>query len=569
MRRWFIQCVMVWFFVGNALGIEYYVDNMNGSDAYDGRSASRPWKSLDKIRTTLFTPGDIIHLRRGQVWRETMVMKSSGAPGSPVIVRAYGDGPDPVISGAVAPSPDQWTDAGSGIFRMDCDWIPQQVFEDDRRLAMVAWTTNIETTRQFMPAGSWTLDKNHRLLYVKTTTGAGPETHLLEISKLDTGIYNGTGLGNRYNRFENLHVEKANQNGLYSGKGSNAIIKNCTFRLNAKNGILIASSDTVIEECVAYDNRTGIASFSFDLLFNLQIINSCVFENHFWVDGDGIRLEAMRGAVIENCHIYNHDNGVHADNIQVAGGSADVTIRHCLIEDGRGIAITNQAGPVFIAHNLFQTGRNGTFVGVTVAKDGAGGRVEIAHNSFNHFLNGIIIGHAHTEGMIVENNIFNVAPNTAVLKLSSAASTPVYLDRNVYHSNGDVIIWDDKRYTLSTFGLYQSETGQDSNSIYLGTTIEYTNIPVNTVVVPTEAKADLKAAPKDKPATGELSTDSGETRLKTTNFNWHPEPEPNSASVSGEPTLDDRYWLVPEEPLFSAERESHSNLPQILLDQYK
>lgn len=511
-------------FVGHGFGAEYYVDQVHGSDANSGLSTWTPWKSLDKIRTTVFAPGDVIKLRRGQVWRETLIMKSSGLPGRPVTVRAYGDGPDPVINGAVAPAPAFWTSAGTGIYRVVCDWVPQQVFEDSRRLSAVKWNGAFESTRTLLPPGSWTLDRTNRFLYVKTSSGAGPETHFLEISLLDHGIYNGVGTGNRYNTFENILVEKCNQNGLYTGPGGNAVIKDCTARFNAKNGILAASSDTTVEGCVAYDNRTGITAYTNHVNSNLRVLNSCIFDNHYWVDGDGIRIENLDGALIENCHIFNHDNGGHADNIQLAGGSSNSTVRNCVIENGRGIAITNGAGPVTISRNLFQTGRNGTFAGVTIAKEGLGARAEIVENSFNHFLNGIIIGHAHAEGLVVEDNTFNVAPNTAVLKLSSADSGPVYMNRNSYCSNGDVIIWNDKRYTLATFTLFQSETGQDLNSEWVGTTIEYTTIPVNTVVVPTAAKAAERKA-KLNSAAAEDAREGNGSEWRLLNSTWTPEPE--------------------------------------------
>ncbi|MFB3788344.1 MAG: right-handed parallel beta-helix repeat-containing protein [bacterium] len=561
MRLFYVSC-MALLLVGKGYGLEFYVDQVHGSDTYDGLTVWSPWKSLDKIRTTVFAPGDIIKLRRGQVWRETMIMKSSGAPGRPVTVRAYGDGPDPVLNGAVAPAPDQWSSYAPGIYRTACNWVPLQVFEDDQRLLEVKWKGTIESTRPLLTPGSWTQDKTNRLLYVNTSTGAGPETHFLEISKLDNGIYNGVGAGNRYTHYENILVEKCNQNGIYTGKGSAAVIKDCTVRLNAKNGILISSSDTTILGCVAHDNRTGFTAYTNESMSNLQVLNSCVYGNHFWVDGDGIRMENLNGALIENCHIYNHDNGGHADNIQCAGGSVNVTIQNCIIENGRGIAITNQAGPVSISQNLFQTDQNGTFVGVTIAKDGLGGRAEIIENSFNHFLNGIIIGHAHADGLLVEDNTFNVAPNTAVLKLSSADSGPVYLNRNSYCSNGDVIIWDDRRYTLSTFALFQSETGQDPNSELLGTTIEYTEIPINTVVVPTAAKAaERQAKINQQNAVGDRPAEEN-AGLRATNYNWMPGPDAGSPAYENGAEPDNATGLIPDDPLEPQDSETQSGLPE-------
>jgi hypothetical protein len=76
----------------------YYVSSSAGSDANAGTEAA-PWRTLAKINASTFAPGDVILLKRGDVWQESLVPPSSGGSGSPIVFDAYGSGAPPTISG--------------------------------------------------------------------------------------------------------------------------------------------------------------------------------------------------------------------------------------------------------------------------------------------------------------------------------------------------------------------------------------------------------------------------------------------------------------------------------------
>jgi parallel beta-helix repeat protein len=78
----------------------YYVSTV-GSDSLDGLTPSTPWKTVSKINSTLFSPGDSILFKRGETWREQLIIPSSGEAGNPITFGAYGEGPRPRIAGAV------------------------------------------------------------------------------------------------------------------------------------------------------------------------------------------------------------------------------------------------------------------------------------------------------------------------------------------------------------------------------------------------------------------------------------------------------------------------------------
>src|SRR5205809_7490001 len=81
------------------LGASYYLDCANGRDSASGNSSTSAWRSLERLQSTTFRPGDRILLRRGTKCTGMLAPRGSGAPGAPVVLDAYGSGPLPRIEG--------------------------------------------------------------------------------------------------------------------------------------------------------------------------------------------------------------------------------------------------------------------------------------------------------------------------------------------------------------------------------------------------------------------------------------------------------------------------------------
>lgn len=77
-----------------------YVDSHEGDDANPGTSPGAPIRTIARVNRMVLSPGDSVLFRRGQTWREQLVVPSSGEAGSPITFAAYGEGAAPVISGA-------------------------------------------------------------------------------------------------------------------------------------------------------------------------------------------------------------------------------------------------------------------------------------------------------------------------------------------------------------------------------------------------------------------------------------------------------------------------------------
>ena len=77
----------------------YYVDSQNGSDAQTGLSLETAWQSLSKVNGNVFSAGDSILFKSGQVFVGTLKPQGNGTPDNPIVVGKYGGEVRPVIDG--------------------------------------------------------------------------------------------------------------------------------------------------------------------------------------------------------------------------------------------------------------------------------------------------------------------------------------------------------------------------------------------------------------------------------------------------------------------------------------
>ncbi len=86
-----------------ALGANYFV-SAAGNDANPGTSADLPWRTLAKVNSRDFSPGDVVSFLRGSTWTGELLIHNSGTAGNPVTFTAYGTGSKPIIR-----NPGTWT----------------------------------------------------------------------------------------------------------------------------------------------------------------------------------------------------------------------------------------------------------------------------------------------------------------------------------------------------------------------------------------------------------------------------------------------------------------------------
>ncbi|HYO82888.1 MAG TPA: hypothetical protein VES20_15890, partial [Bryobacteraceae bacterium] len=92
--------ILVWLRLGASQAATFYVDSVAGADALDGKSVGTAWKTLARASTNPLAAGDVLLLKRGSVWLETLELTASGSLSAPITIGAYGTGvARPVIEG--------------------------------------------------------------------------------------------------------------------------------------------------------------------------------------------------------------------------------------------------------------------------------------------------------------------------------------------------------------------------------------------------------------------------------------------------------------------------------------
>jgi len=106
----------LWFFSDYSIhAATYYIDNSSGSDSYTGTNITSdstgqgPWKTISKINSlscgsgvSQLNAGDSVLFKKGEVWREQLIIPCSGSDRNPILFGAYGDGNiNPIIDGSI------------------------------------------------------------------------------------------------------------------------------------------------------------------------------------------------------------------------------------------------------------------------------------------------------------------------------------------------------------------------------------------------------------------------------------------------------------------------------------
>ena len=101
----------------NSYAATYYLSSSTGNDSrtvLQAQKPSTPWKSLGKINAITLAPGDVVYLKRGDVFTGSLMVGQSGTGGQAITFSAYGTGANPRISGFTTLS--SWTNEGRGVY---------------------------------------------------------------------------------------------------------------------------------------------------------------------------------------------------------------------------------------------------------------------------------------------------------------------------------------------------------------------------------------------------------------------------------------------------------------------
>lgn len=77
----------------------YFVSSSLGNDSNEGKSESKPFKSISKINSIKFFPGDNIFFKANDIWiGEKLIIQNSGNQSDKITYSSYGNGSKPIIT---------------------------------------------------------------------------------------------------------------------------------------------------------------------------------------------------------------------------------------------------------------------------------------------------------------------------------------------------------------------------------------------------------------------------------------------------------------------------------------
>lgn len=265
-----------------------YVSSSMGSDLHSGVEETKPWKTLEKVSSLLFLPGDTLLFRAGDTFTGQFRINSSGNEDHPIYVGKYGEGDDPVIDGANATG-GAYTSAIL-IENQDHITIRNLAITNDRKISRPGTSDEIAYGIEVLNSGDRVMKGFHFSdLTIKEIFAVSTED--VEFNNLQTaGIH-----------IRSMRNEEAGKEKNISG----VLVENCYFTHTAKAGIWSR-----------HNNATaGLGNDSINRNMNL------VFRNNYFYEtgGSGIILSRSYNCLLEN-NVFEY-TGADADPRMAKRGS--------------------------------------------------------------------------------------------------------------------------------------------------------------------------------------------------------------------------------------------------------
>lgn len=446
-------------------GTVYYVDATNGNDSNNGLSDSTAWQTINKVSQSLFSPGDSILFKRGEVWRESKGLVITGYDGTSdarITFGAYGSGPKPVINGASIET--GWTYSGWGyVYEKAFANEVRVVVEDDTVLTNVlTWNSTVTNTFGGAKPGSWSW--NGSKCYVWCTDGADPDTHTMEVAaKAGYDRYGIRVLNNDYVTFENIDIRYTTQEGFHAVASWYAsvnylIVQNCDVHGCGSTGIVIHNPNynyqgeiqgAIVHNNNVFENRKHGIGLAWKVIDSL-ISSNTVYDNAWDIVAGWHGISQWGGDpnarptrnIVEHNIVYgtmHRVNGtIEGTGIQCDDLTKESIVRYnvCYANQGDGIRV-HLADGCQIYYNICYN--NNTIDsewrgGISVQE---GTHTNIYNNAvFNNQYSGINIGGKNESTTTIRNNI--VFENEIwEINVSSWSHPNFSSDYNcIYHSAG-------------------------------------------------------------------------------------------------------------------------------------
>lgn len=488
-----------------AFAATYYVDATTGRDFAAGTSPATAWRSLNKVSSSDFLPGDTVLLKRGEMWRQDLFITDSGTATQPITIGAYDTGADPVIDGSDPVT--TWTSAGGNIYTAAVATQPEIVMLNgikgircDSEGAVDGpneWFWASGTLRVYSSAAPVNAMVSRRA-YVLETIGVSYVT--IRDVTLRYGVDCLRLLNSNHVTLENLTLHDCAGYGAIiiatdtAGTGRNNTIRGCTIygtigstesmaHQGFGHGIFLwgqnICADNVVENNTVHHNGGG----------GILVIDSSgnrVSGNTSYQHGSGgLVLSGLQSSsnVFERNHVYENcqrENDVFGINIYMPGDNNTVRYnichdQHVFTDEEIGIpGFTERSGGIRFDGDTYigVTNKTGNKIYGNVAYNEYEGiqvfnysNVEVYSNTvYNTARSGLYVGSLGTAQCTALNNVFrnNIVVNGQGHRVWNNNAQNTTYDYNLYYPDGSAAF--DWNGWHRNFSQWRTVSGQDAHS---------------------------------------------------------------------------------------------------------
>lgn len=477
----------------------YYFSNAGNDTTNTGKSATSPYKTINKLNTILLVAGDSVLFRCGDVFRGEINLKYSGSSSKYIVFSSYGSGAKPIISGAEVVN--SWIQNGSryeAVFSQKMN----NFFVNDAEQTIARYPNNNQYLTLDSAQKNYLKDASLSSMSASYFTNASVCVHTAQWCWEKSAISSFSN-SSKITYSTPMHLAAINNYGYFIYDNINLLDTANEWKYDSANAKLYyipqssVNPNTQVCEAAIYSNGLSMLSnVSYIAINNIQ------FEKQM---NAGVVINTnCQNILIDNCvfaHQYNY-------GVSNKGKHNEISNNSFLAIDGIAMFVNNGGGNSNIHHNNFKKIGLVRNNGIGAEINGSAIKMAFADSNHIHHNNidsagycGISVdGTYNTTDRNIISNVMLCNNDGAALKSFGGSSqhnifennfitssdgnkdgtyqanfiTPaIYFDFNVNNS----IIRNNVVYGRTQKGIFQN-AGDSSNTIY-GNTIYGANIGID------------------------------------------------------------------------------------------
>jgi uncharacterized protein (DUF2141 family) len=471
-----------------AFATTYYVST-SGDDANSGISKTTPWKTLNKVSTTNFSPGDSILFRSGEIFVGNLVISSSGTSGNPIIYGKYDTGARPYL-------------AAQGAVKNTIYSYNKEYFElIDLKVTNYKQGNNVND-----PINGELL----RAVYIDNYRG-GTLDHIyltrMEITGVNSGLVpfdGGKEHGTRY--FGGVHFEVRDDTATGTpvpSKFNDVVISGCDFHDLGRTALGSTSYWTTRSATSTFGQPLYVGGPTDTWYPSTGVV---IRSNHFTnIDGNGLIWRNAAGTLIE-LNIFDTCGAVLSGNAAFCSSTDDTVFQYNEAKntvynldgvtdengnstpdtDARGIDVDMKCKNTIVQYNYLHDNGKGGFVAT-------GGYGESTNPNATMFTLGTIVRYNILEdneqmGIVISGNCYDMTVHNNVIFSNSTIPNVQLVDIHDWPQGAqrgaphDINFYSNIFWAKGTGASFNHESTTSaitySHNLYHWTTTPPTNLPV-------------------------------------------------------------------------------------------